>query len=106
MSHYRKPHTAPRDGTIIVGLFELPDKRALSVLALFEVEAFRGVEQSSGRLPTVGDRFSQQHLARVANDPLHFFTPFNDEDWEECGRMIVWVHLSNPNRPSPITFFR
>lgn len=88
MPKYLPVDTAPRDGTIIVGLFERSGKRSISLAAAYDdgdfdpppVAAQQWIHESYYR-----------HLEHLKTDPTRFFRPLSDSDVAmECGRMVGW----------------
>jgi len=86
---YRDPKSAPRDGTIIVGLFERPGRRALNTLAAYEPP---DVEEAPGPLaPQWVHDAHARNLEQLQNDPTIFFRPISDGDETlDMGRMKGW----------------
>ena len=96
MAHYRSPNTAPRDGTYIVGLFERSGKRAIALLASYDIEDAEPLEVSETD-PDWMKEVAESHLNRLRNDPTSFFVPCSSDadSGYEVGRMIGW----RPARP-------
>lgn len=99
MAHYRDPKTAPRNGTIVIGLFERAGKRAIAKLAAFDVEAAK-VDVVEPHWPAWQREAAERQAAR---DPLWSFRPLNEEDdigtGNEVGRFIGW-RPARPYKPS------
>jgi hypothetical protein len=91
MAHYRDPRTAPRDGTIIIGLFARPGRRAYATRAAFQVDDAL-IEEIDPAWPDWQREMAIRHADRVRNDPLGFFRPLNEDadTGLELGRMVGW----------------
>lgn len=95
MPNYRSPDTAPRDGTIIRGLFERRGKRARAFAAAFNVDA-ANVDAADQAWPQWQREMAERHNAMVKNDPVAFFRPLSDSDAAiDVGRMIGWKPVSS-----------
>ena len=84
---WRKPETAPRDGTIIVGLFKRAGRRAISALAAFDTSE---PGEGSGAYPEWVNEGIEAHKAQL-RDPVALFRPLGDgNETAGLGRMIGW----------------
>lgn len=93
MSAWRSPKTAPRDGTIIAGLFERKGKRAISFLATFDVDAYRLLltDPAPDSDPQWVRDSEDDALERYRTDPGFGFRPISDSDEAiSVGRLIGW----------------
>ncbi len=89
MSRYLDPVCAPRDGTIIIGLFEHAfGKRRISARAAYDVEASDDLRsKASDNLPQWLKEMHATQADRLADDPVSNFRPLDDKP---CGRMVGW----------------
>lgn len=88
---WRRPETAPRDGTYVVGLFEDRPRRARRALAAFNPPDPSPVPE--GAPAWVHEGHARDMLSMV-NDPVRFFRPVGDDDREiGLGRMKGWRPL-------------
>lgn len=95
MSYYRDPKSAPRDGTIIVGLFENPfGRRRISAFAAFDVEGAADLaDVATAAMPHWIEDLRLKQQRDLLNDPLSNFQALGDKP---CGRMIGWRPLTPP----------
>jgi len=91
VAHYRKPETAPRDGTIIVGLFARRGKRAIALPAAFDLEAAAPVEVKNSDPKWMQDA-AAKHEEILQRDPTAFIRPLGEDadTGAEIGRLIGW----------------
>ena len=91
MPKYLPAETAPRDGTIIWGLFERPGKRNVSMSAAYDIEYVNDTEPPPAAAQKwVHDEWEKNRV-RLRDDPTWFFRPLSDSDAAlQCGRMIGW----------------
>lgn len=100
MPRYLPPETAPRDGTIIVGLFARSGKRNVSFAAAYDVESASDTEPPPAAAQQWIHDAHQRHLERLRTDPTWFFRPISDSDAAfECGRMVGWRPAARYNPP-------
>jgi len=76
--HHRRPIAAPRDGTVVVGLFERPGRRALATLASF-VDDLEDHPMPPGAPSWMLEADARRRLLRET-DPTAFFEPLGDGD--------------------------
>lgn len=97
---WRSLKTAPRDGTIINGLFERRGKRATAFLASFDVDAYRLLltdPAPESAAQWVKDS-EDNALERYRIDPSYGFRPVSDSDEAiSVGRMIGWRPVKEPS---------
>lgn len=85
---WRRPGTAPRDGTFVIGLFEDRPRRARRALAAFDVPDPSPVPEGA---PSWVREGHEREIASLATDPVRFFRPVGDDDREiRLGRMVGW----------------
>lgn len=91
VAHYRKPETAPRDGTIFVGLFARNGKRAIALPAAFDPEAAAPVEVQDTDPKWMRDA-AARHAALLKREPIAFIRPLGEDadTGVEVGRLIGW----------------
>src|SRR5690606_802194 len=90
---WRSPKTAPRDGTLIIGLFERRGKRAVAFEASFDVDGYRLLltDPAPDRAPQWIKDLDAKHLEQFHTDPSFGFRPLSDSDKAiDVGRMIGW----------------
>lgn len=88
---YRKPHTAPRDGTLIMGLFEGHGGRTVSLVCSFEPPES---EAPPALAPDWVHEAHRRRVARLQDDPVAFFRPAGDyPEVVGAGRMKGWRPL-------------
>jgi len=92
MSSWRKPSTAPRDGTIIIGLFERPNKRSIALLASFDSVEHRRLlaDPAPDGSPQWVKDGEQTSLEQYRSDPSYGFGPEGDNHNDIIGRMVGW----------------
>lgn len=101
MIHHRDPESAPRDGTIIVGLFENPyGRRRISARAAFDVDAATELVTSAiGAMPQWIEDLRLKQQRDLVNDPVSNFRSLGDKP---CGRMVGWRPAAIPRSTSSV----
>jgi len=92
---WRKPSTAPRDGSYIRGLFKWRGRRAVALKAYYDTELVHGMVAP---VPDDAPQWVKDAQARAVqdlkDDPTVFFAAETGDDQIPCaGRMKAWKPL-------------